>query len=437
MKLAVLLKQPHGFNPPALAEPAQLRAAVGRVLARWPDIVADPPENDREKLVREMLRRLDDDDWSDLPTAFVTKAARALFDPVRRGRSDLARLRQFYVDELRVSTRKSFLGGMASVYIGSYEPGAPHTRALALTLQAVRSRLGGRWMKLEEELPEWLDPVAAPQTVAERMTKMEHPWSELKSMGFSVPHAPGLMDHAHLEFVRLLRSDLRRRPGLERLFGWLRPERQEARASGAAEAITAILSHWLSGDPSTDDQRFIIDNLVGCYGDPRVSASGAWAGVPEQHRGVILRWLTGENIRFFLDVVSAVEESHMWEPRREFWLSLHEEGRIDGAWVAFSPEAATYARRQAMARSGQSTLRYGVQTARGSRVNTSLLILQIGNKVLVEGSHSYKVHIFRKGSRHAPKLYQAQYDCEQIRLSPDVEARQHTGDWEGWVEERI
>ncbi|PTM60090.1 EH signature domain-containing protein [Phreatobacter oligotrophus] len=437
MKLAALLKQPPGFNPPALAEPAQLRAAIGRVLARWPDIVADPPENDREKLVQEMLRRLDEDDWSDLPTAFVTKAARALFDPLRRSRSDLARLRQFYVEELSVSTRRSFLGGMASVYVGSYEPGAPHTRALASALQAARSRLGGRWVTLEEELPEWLDPVYAPEIIAARMTKMAHPWGELKAMGFSAPHAPGLMDHAHLEFVRLTRPVLSHRSGQERLFGWLRPEGQEARASGAAEAISAILGHWLARDPSSEDQRYIIENLVGCYGDPRVSASGAWAGVPEQHRAVILRWLTGENIRFFLDVVSAVEESHMWEPRRKFWLSLHEEGRIDGAWVAFSAEAANYARHQARARSGQSTLRYGLQTAGGSRVNTSLLVLKIGNRIVVEGSHSYKIHIFRANSHHAPSLYQARYDCEQIRLSAGVDARSHIGDWQGWVRERI
>jgi hypothetical protein len=408
----------------------QLRAAVGRVLARWPDIVADPPENDREKLVQEMLRRLDEDDWSDLPTAFVTKAARALFDPVRRSRSDLARLRQFYVDELRVSTRKSFLGGMASVYIGSFEPGAPHTRALASALQAARTRLGGRWMQLEELLPDWLDPVGAPQTVAERMTKMDHPWSELKSMGITVPHAPGLMDHAHLEFVRMLSPDLRRRPGLERLFGWLRPERQEARASGAAEAITAILNHWLSGDPSTDDQRFIIDNLVGCYGDPRVSASGAWAGVPEQHRAVVLRWLTKENMLFFLDVVSAVEESHMWKERREFWLGLYEEGRIEAAWVAFSAEAIRYAQRISVQRMGNKSLSFGRQVAPGRYANRSLLILKVGNKIVVEGSHDYKIHVFPSDHRQVPALYQQKYDCDLIRKIDDIDKVQHLGNWQ-------
>ncbi len=437
MKLAALLNQSVLFNPPALADPSRLRASARRVLERWPDVVAEPPENDRDRLVEEMRRRLVEDDWEDLPTSFVTRAARALFDPVRRSRAELAALRQFYLDELRVSTRRSFLGAMASVYIGSYEPGASHTRALAQALSEARSRLGGRWTKLEQALPSWLDPEHGHEAIAGLMAGMADPWNELKALGLTMPHAPGLMDHAHLSFVEAIRPGLRDRAELKRLFGWLRPERQEPRFSGAAQAISAVLGHWLSTDPSADDQRYIIDALVGCYGDPRVSASGAWAGVPEHHRAVVLRWLTGENIRFFLDVVSAVEESHMWEPRREFWLSLHEQGRIDGAWVAFSAEAARYARRQAGTRSGQATLRYGLQTAGGSRLYTSLLILKIGNRILVEGSHSYKIHIFRGNSPAAPALYRAEYDCELIRLSAGAEAKSHNGYWQGWVLERI
>lgn len=437
MKLAALLNQSVRFNPPALADSTRLRTTARRVLARWPDVVAEPPENDRDRLVEEMRRRLVEDDWDDLPTSFVTRAARALFDPVRRSRAELGELREFYINELRVSTRRSFLGAMASVYIGSYEPGASHTRALAGALGETRSRLGGRWTKLEQALPAWLDPDHGHEAIAGIMAGMADPWKELKALGLNTPHAPGLMDYAHLAFVEAIQPGLRDRDELKRLFGWLRPERQEPRVSGAGHAITAVLGHWLSADPSADEQRYIIDELVGCYGDPRVSVSGAWAGVPEQHRAVILRWLTGENIRFFLDVVSAVEESHMWEPRREFWLSLHEQGRIDGAWVAFSAEAERYAKRQAAARSGQTTLRYGLQTAGGSRLYTSLLILKIGNKILVEGSHNYKIHVFRATSPAAPALYRSRYDCEMIRLTAGAEAKSHNGHWQGWVLERI
>jgi hypothetical protein len=244
--------------------------------------------------------------------------------------------------------------------------------------------------------------------------------------------------------VKLLKPLLKEKSGLDKLFNWLRPAGQQPRMSGAAEAITAILSHWKSREPSAELISHITQSLVSAYQDPRVSRGGTWSGVSDDALSVILRWLTGENIRFFLDTVTAVEDSHMWEPRRKFWLKLYEQGRIVGAWVAFSDEAERYARRS-LARAGAGrTLSYGHQVAGGGRRNTSLLILDMGSKIVVEGSHNYMVHVFRKNSPMTPQLYQRTYDCEAIRLIRDHprgfhEARVHDapGNWRNWVQEKV
>lgn len=149
-----------------------------------------------------------------------------------------------------------------------------------------------------------------------------------------------------------------------------------------------------------------------------------------------LRWLTGENIRFFLDVVSEVEDSHMWAPRRRFWLGLHEQGRIDAAWVAFDDAGAQLAHRRVSRRSDGATKSYGRQTAAG-RATTSLLVMKIGRKIVVEGSHSYKIHIFDESSANAPRLYLDGYDCERIRHLPGALTKAHQRHWEGWVLENI
>jgi hypothetical protein len=150
-----------------------------------------------------------------------------------------------------------------------------------------------------------------------------------------------------------------------------------------------------------------------------------------------MRWLTGENIRFFLDIVTKSEASHMWQPRREFWLGLHERKRIDAAWVAFSKVAEFHAKRELGSRGGRGLLDFGSQTAGGNRSDTSLLIMKIGEKIVVEGSHSYMVHMFRQSDPRAPTLYQRTYDCERIRLLPGSESKAHQGYWQGWVLERI
>ncbi|WP_306457518.1 EH signature domain-containing protein, partial [Enterococcus faecalis] len=152
---------------------------------------------------------------------------------------------------------------------------------------------------------------------------------------------------------------------IKRLIGWLQPDEGGARRSGAPEAISAMLSPWVNRKPPLNLDRFLVSSLVDMYDDPRVQRGGVWAGVEPEKMAVIMRWLTGENIKFFLDVVSQVEDSHMWEPRREFWLGLHQEGRIDAAWVAFSPAGARVASASAQQGDNRQSLAFGLQVARG------------------------------------------------------------------------
>jgi len=279
----------------------------------------------------------------------------------------------------------------------------------------------------------------APEAIADLMMQMDDCWNGLKQLGLRTPHAPGVMDHAHLAFVEKLRPMGAKLRSVEKLFDWLKPDGQAARMSGASEAITVVLAPWLNAEPSQQHLTFVTENLIGLYGDPRVQRGGAWAGVPAEHQNVLMRWLTGENIRFFLDIVTKSEASHMWEPRRKFWLGLHEQKRIDAAWVAFSKAADDHAKQELGSRGGKGLLDFGRQVAGGTRSDTSLLIMQIGEKIVVEGSHNYMVHLFRKGEPRAPKLYDRKYDCEAIRKLPNLGARVHDypGHWRGWVLERI
>ena len=437
MSLAKILSKDLNFGVPALSSLRSLEVEKEKILDRWPDVVANPPVKDRERLVLEVLRRWQTNEWEGTYMSFISQAVRALFDTERQARADLSDLRKFFYKEIKISKRRSFLDAMLSIYLVSYQPRAAHTKELASALASNQDRIGARGRQLIEKLPVLLDPVRAPVAIADQMTLMEDCWSGLKLLGLRTPHSPGLMDHAHLAFVEKVRPSLDEKSALKHLFSWLKPEGQNPRMAGASEAITAVLDPWLTRDPPQDDLRFIIENLIGIYGDPRVDGGGAWAGVPSDNLAILMRWLTGENIRFFLDVVSAVETSHMWEPRRKFWLSLYNQERIDAAWVAFSASGATHARRQLASRGNKSVVSFGRQIAGGSRNETSLLILKIGNKIVVEGSHNYKVHIFKANNPKAPKLYQPSYDCEVIRAIAGAEAKSHLGDWQSWLLERV
>ena len=394
-------------------------------------------QGNRELIVREMLRRVQWDDWETATLASVTRAGRVAFEADFRARRDLRRLRDFYVREAEASTSQAFLGALMSIYLGSYEPGGRHTRDLAAALDYSRDRLGRRWSGLLQNVQFLLDPRNAARRLGAAMCQMDEPWSGLVRLGFHDPHASGLLYHAHLAYVDGMEPALRTESGVLRMLGWLAPIGRQARLTGAKEAIEALLRPWKSREPPSNIRDHLIEGLVASYGDPRVRRGGVWPQVHSDCRDALLRWLTGANIQFFLDVVSEVETSHMWQPRREFWWDLYERGRIDAAWVAFSPNAARTARKLAQGAEKPGHLAYGEQTAGGSRRQTSLLILKIGNCIVVEGSHSYKVHVFRDSDRRAPRLFERQYDCERIRLAPGHREQAHHVGWQQRVRELI
>lgn len=424
------------LHVPALADMDLLRSAADRVHERWPQAVK-PDEKDPEGIAERIRRRIDKDDWRDATVAGVVRSARVVFDAPFRDRNRLRSVRDFYYAEVRVSSKSTFLDAMMSVYLSTYEPGEVHTKELARALAGARGGFGAEWTKLRNNLAEFLDPKSAHTGIAQRMRRMEDPWTELRETGIDDPHGPGLMYHAHLAYLGYIRDTLRTLNGIDRLANWLRPDGRPARADGAVEAIEAFLSPWLDGDPPDELRDHLVEQLLLLYGDPRRDHGTVWATVGRRLHKTVLRWITGESIRFFLDVVSAVETSHMWEPRREFWLGLYEDGLIESAWVAFSPDGKRVANQQRRRHPGEDGLAFGEQTAGGSRSNTSLLILRIGQCIVVEGSHNYKVHVFRSSNPRAPRMFQRRYDCERIRLTPGAKAQAHVGYWQDRVREMI
>lgn len=434
--LHVYLSRRSRITVPALPALNRLDTISNRILDRWPDIVS-VMNSDREEIVQVMLGKLQTERWDDTKLSAATKAARVLFDEDFRDRRDLKSLRIFYFEETAVSTNSTFLSAMMSVYMMSYMPGSAHTKALAAALQQAQKHLSQKWQAVLRQIPSILNPSEAPHEIAVLMREMNEPWSGLRALGIRSPHAPGIMDHAHLAYLKEMASRLDERGEIDKLLNWLKPEGKDARSSGATEAIEALLAPWLEKTPDSELQSYLVEALVSLYRDPRVHRGFPWGSVEPSLMAVIMRWLTGENIRFFLDVVSAVEASHMWAPRRKFWLGLYERDMIDEAWVAFSREAAVKASSMQSTTENRTGLAYGRQVAGGNRTNTSLLILKIGNCIVVEGSHSYKVHVFRGNNSRAPKLFQPRYDCERIRLTPGAETTMHLGKWQGRVRELI
>lgn len=440
MDLELALGSARRLAPLILPELTRLIAAKKRVMDRWPDIVPDPPERDCEAIIIQMLALLESNRWEDIKMSFVLRALKVAFGANFRNREVVEPIIDFAFAELDATTQSTFLNAMVAIYLSSYEPKAAHSLALGTKISAKRSLLNGKWRAIEETYPTLFDANHAHEDIAASMEEMEEPWQGLKAKGFPNPHATGLMDYIHAAYVDRMRPNLNMESWLDVLFKWLNPEPGKRKTSGSIEVIEAVLGHWVGKNASNQARETVTEHLINQYNDPRTNRS-LWVGVSEDYMNVIFSWLTREDLRFFTSVVDATQKDPQWQPRKKFWLKLYDEGQINEAWVAFCPNAERYARTH-LIRSGvaENVRRFGKQTKGGSKFDTSILIMRIGNKIVVDGCHMYRTHIFNVDDPVAPKLYRRDYDCDEdvMRLSPRSKA--HTNPihhWENWVRATI
>lgn len=428
--LSERLSSPRPLSTPTAQSFALIQRSIQRVIDRY-DAPTTPPEHEAEKLLAEMLRRILANDWHKVPLSFATRVAGLAFAAKYCERPDLAQVRQFLLAEIVASTKAGFLNPMVRIYMESYAPDAEHTRALARALAEARSQIGPRWQLLLENIPDLFDSETAPRSIAARMEAMDDPWHRLRAIGVRQPHAPGLMDAAHLAYLARIAPRLDQRAEIDRLLGWLKPDGQTVRYVGAGAAITLLMRPWMQRQPPKEIMTLLIDRLTENYGHPRVGRHAAWNEVDPAMEAVFLRWLMGADIRFLFRVLTEVERNHMWADREDFWWTLHEQGRIDEVWIAFNEAGHRTAIAKLPPDARQGARRFGRQVGDKDK---SLLFMRIGDKIVIEGTYNFMVHAFDARSPGAPKLYQPRYDVSDIRDKRPVLWKQvHLGGWQGKV----
>ena len=442
MNLLDSLEEAGQLFPLSIPELRYLKAAADRVRERWPDVQVVRPEKEREALAQKLRDRVERGDWEETRHSFVVAAASAVFDTERRERPDLNWTRKFLYKEIDASTSDTFLSSLLRTYLDSYAAGDTHTSKLAAALCGARQRMSSTGRSLLKEIPELMDHVSGPERLAARMSKMSDPYTELLQLGVRNPHGGGFMDLAHLSLTSHVRPHLSERSQIDWYIKWLRPPgKEEGRNTGAEPAIEALIHPWIDKTPDEELRSYLVETLIELYGDPRIKSGGVWGGIDECYMAIMHRWLTREDMRFFTGVVDATQKNAMWPPRRDFWLKLYDEGKIDAAWAALSSQAFEYARQHLMRQDAKNAYtRVGYQQA---RQNTSLLIMKIGDKIMVDGCHSYRTHVFDIADPMAPKLFEEGYHCEEIMRASDNResgtSKSHSSipSWSRWVRDMI
>lgn len=190
--------------------------------------------------------------------------------------------------------------------------------------------------------------------------------------------------------------------------------------------VQACLLPWERTEPTDAHKAQLVDCLERFGGgDPR-SQPTAWRDVEENARAaydVLLRWLTRASVMQFLDIVDRslrdVSSRTMWAYRRAFWTSylLAEQGpRIQRAWVAFGDDGARLALQTSRASGDKTFEAFGYQADKSSQ--HAALLVEIGDLLIVDWSHSAKYNVWRRRDANRPELFKENYEYGQLYSAP-------------------
>jgi hypothetical protein len=189
----------------------------------------------------------------------------------------------------------------------------------------------------------------------------------------------------------------------------------------------AILKPFLrEGNVSQEIRNRVLQVVLPLYRDPRLSP-GLWASVDVALRDLVVRWLSQQSLRQFLEIVDDTADLKMWPYRRAFWEGVYsyyeERGLPVEAWVAFGDRGARRARS-----SFGSSASFGRLTGERKQVEPghAVLLLKIGNVFIADWSHNGKCNLWLDSNvPNCPKLYRGTYGSDEVRVDFGRD------DWEG------
>ena len=382
-----------------------LEAAVNSLLAQY-DAAPIDDEEDLLGQLKDFKNRIESNNWRKYPWHKAATLMRSLFNSEHLDDAQWREVVKTLLNSLKTTDKKSFLKAAFEVYCLNYTRKSEFMAELSNILRqhSIKDLPIPSFFKSNLDL---FDRNTAHRQLGEYLSKCDLPFIAMKGHGVTNPHAKGLFELSFISMVQKLEPELvRAKPdAVKKVKNWLAPNSKVYASYSSNVGIDALISHLEKN--GTQEQRDDLRNfLVENFRDPRVSKA-RWHGVSEQALNIINQWLTTKSLSVFFDIIDRFEESHMWANRRTFWTELNQEKQIDNAWVILSPNGSSLASEIARERNDSSYLSHGKVGSkyRQDSDEKCYFVMRIGDLTVVEGTHSFKVRLFKSQNQNAPDLF--------------------------------
>ncbi len=325
-------------------------------------------------------------------------SASCLFDGEIRLADDHNFLAQF-LDAQRSIRSRVAIRRLIHAYCSHFETGHPGIRQIGIFLREAVSTIPSskRWVWPERHRQFGLfDPAQAPARLAELTINSLNPRKKLEEIGLGGQlMVSGLSANVFLSALKLIQRNLSTDPKLEdvdRVIAWVQDDDGKMYYSAHRGAVAnTLLLPWTKRIPDQNIRQKVQSFLLDKLSDPRIDR-GAWLGVDDTARDVMIRWLAQATLEQFLKVVDRVAAKHQWDYRRAFWNAYIEKSVVANAWVAFGSNVAQVARR--IAENTADSLMRRFATLGGSGADQAVLLLSIGDLIIADWNSLLRISGF-------------------------------------------
>lgn len=425
-------------HPPSfLAELRSFETAAAKAAAPFESLNAKPPEGVNYKaLVRKVRTRgiFPSNGEGGFTLRELRHLAWALW--VRVDGSCVAEnapLLAQYLRTVAAQKKRSHFRALASSYLWNFAPDGPGVSAVAKTLRKLLEIAPPKWGERHRRWGVFADSGAA-RTIARHFmsagTDGQAMGDAVKRVGLDGMLVKGGMSAAAFRDALRGYANAPNPGALRQLTAW---RKFAAKNEGFCNSDYAegLLLPWTGNAPPESVKSETLHALLDSHHDPRVHQVN-WAGVKDEAKNVMFRWLVGVSIEQFFRVIDKIggsEGRRMWPKRRKFWLAYHKRNYVTDAWVAFDRAGLNYLR-------GSRDVAYAALN--GALHNHAVLLMRIGDLTIADWNQNGKCRIWGRNNKHAPQFYRRSYSAGTLRRASTFD-RMHdsSGHWRYIVAEYI
>ncbi len=326
------------------------------------------------------------------------------------------------IKAIKQRSRKSHYRALMTCYVMSFSRQNPKCRKIASTLSANKDKLSRAWVRRIDYLN-----LLAIDSIEGKLAKkiLENPDEQrvFEESGLvGVFGSSGLVNSAIITVAQIIRKEITNDDDSNfDQFIELITDNGKIKSNFGPASMIALLLPFVDKSPPPGIKNKLKDLFLKSFHDPRISRH-RWPEIDtalmditthERCISLIRKWLNSDSIDLFFKIIQKHAPSVQFEPRQKLWQTYFDQDHVADAWVILGSEAFKTAQIMKKTDDTATSLRWAKLA--GVLSDQSVLLMEIGNLVVAEWSHSGKFRAWYRDSQDRPQFYRSEYTGTGLR----------------------